>query len=112
MLPDVIELDELQTGQRREGVFYGFFVLLQKFGLSLGLFISGWVLDWAGYIKSVPGQPDAVQPESVLFALRVLVGPAGAVILLLSFVAVYLYPITKEKHAEIRAALDARKAQG
>ena len=41
MLPDVIELDELETGQRREGVFYGFFVLLQKLGLSLGLFISG-----------------------------------------------------------------------
>lgn len=109
MLPDVIELDELQTGQRREGVFYGFFVLLQKFGLSLGLFISGWVLDFSGYIKAVSGQPDPVQPENVLWALRVLVGPAGAAILLLSFVAVYLYPITKEKHAEIRAALDQRK---
>jgi GPH family glycoside/pentoside/hexuronide:cation symporter len=30
MMPDVIELDELQTGQRREGIFYGFMVLLQK----------------------------------------------------------------------------------
>ncbi|MBI3242020.1 MAG: MFS transporter [Chloroflexi bacterium] len=109
MLPDVIELDELETGQRREGVFYGFFVLLQKFGLSLGLFISGWVLDIAGYIKAVPGQPDPVQPDNVLFALRVLVGPAGAAILLLSFVAVYLYPITKEKHAEIKAELAKRK---
>jgi len=111
MLPDVIELDELQTGQRREGVFYGFFVLLQKFGLSLGLFISGWVLDLAGYIKAVPGQPDPVQPENVLFALRILVGPAGAAILLLSFVAVYLYPITKARHAEIKAELARRKQQ-
>ena len=32
MMPDVIELDELQTGQRREGVFYGLMVLMQKFG--------------------------------------------------------------------------------
>lgn len=110
MLPDVIELDELQTGQRREGVFYGFFVLLQKFGLSLGLFISGWVLDLAGYIKAVPGQPDPVQPDNVLLALRVLVGPAGAAILLLSFVFVYLYPITKARHAEIKAELERRKA--
>ncbi len=111
MLPDVIELDELQTGQRREGVFYGFFVLLQKFGLSLGLFISGWVLDIVGYIKSVPGQPDPVQPENVLLALRILVGPAGAAILLLSFVAVYLYPITKARHAEIKAELEKKKQQ-
>ncbi|MBL8046355.1 MAG: MFS transporter, partial [Anaerolineales bacterium] len=28
MLPDVVELDELETGQRREGVYYGFFVFL------------------------------------------------------------------------------------
>jgi len=111
MLPDVIELDELQTGQRREGVFYGFFVLLQKLGLSLGLFISGWVLQVVGYIKAVPGQPDPVQPENVLLALRVLVGPAGAVILLLSFVAVYLYPITKEKHTEIMRQLAAKKGK-
>lgn len=110
MLPDVIESDELETGQRREGVFYGVFVLLQKLGLSLGLFISAQVLGFTGYIQSVPGQPPPVQPDSALFAIRVLVGPAGAVILLLSFVAVYLYPITKAKHAEIRAKLEARQA--
>lgn len=109
MLPDVVELDELQTGQRREGVFYGFFVFLQKLGLSLGLFISAQVLDWAGYIPAEPGQPVPVQPEAVLSALRFLVGPAGAAIILLSFLAVYLYPINKQKHAEIKAQLEARK---
>ncbi len=109
MIPDVIEMDELETGQRREGVFYGFFVFLQKLGLSLGLFVSGQVLEAMGYINAIPGQPDPVQPPAVLLALRVLVGPVGAAILLLSFVAVYLYPITKEKHAAIRAQLVARK---
>lgn len=110
MLPDVIEADELETGQRREGVFAGFFVFLQKMGLSLGLFISGWVLELSGYIKAIPGQPDPVQPEAVLFALRILVGPVGAVMILLSLVAAYFYPLTKEKHAEIRAQLAAKKA--
>lgn len=110
LLPDVIELDELETGQRREGIFYGFFVFLQKLGLSLGLFISGQVLDFAGYIQAEPGQAVPPQPESVLLALRFLVGPAGALIILLSFIAVYLYPITKEKHAAIRAELERRKA--
>lgn len=109
MLPDVIEADELETGHRREGVFAGFFVFLQKLGLSLGLFISGWVLQFAGYLSAVPGQPDPVQPPNVLLALRILVGPVGAVIIALSLIAAYLYPITKEKHAEIRAALAARK---
>ena len=109
MLPDVIELDELETGQRREGIFYGVFVFLQKLGLALGMFISGQILGLNGYIRALPGQPPPVQPESALFAIRLLVGPVGAAILLLSFLAVYLYPITKERHAEIQAQLAARK---
>ncbi len=110
MLPDVVDLDELETGQRREGVYYGFFAFLQKLGLALGLFVSGWVLDLAGYINAVPGQPTPAQPESVLFALRLLVGPAGAVLLLLSLIAVYKYPLTRAKHAELRARLKEKHA--
>lgn len=109
MLPDVIELDELQTGQRREGVFYGFFVFLQKMGLSIGLFVSGLVLEAAGYVGAAPGEAVPIQSEAVQTALRVLVGPVGAGILLLSFIAVYLYPITKAKHAEIKAQLAAKR---
>ena len=30
MLPDVIELDEALTGQRREGVFYSVFLIVEK----------------------------------------------------------------------------------
>lgn len=111
MLPDVIELDELETGRRREGIFYGVFVFLQKLGLALGLFITGQVLGAAGYIRSIPGQPPPAQPENALFAIRLMVGPAGAAILLLSFVAVYLYPITKARHSEIQAQLAARRAK-
>jgi GPH family glycoside/pentoside/hexuronide:cation symporter len=110
MVPDVVELDELETGQRREGVFYGFFVFLQKLGLALGLFVSGWVLELSGYINATAGNPDPVQPASALLAMRVLIGPVSAVILLLSFLAVRAYPITREKHAEIRAELAKRKA--
>jgi GPH family glycoside/pentoside/hexuronide:cation symporter len=112
MVPDVVELDELQTGRRREGVFYGFFVFLQKMGLALGLFVSGWALDLTGYINATPGQPDPVQPASALLAMRVLIGPVSAVILLLSFLAVRAYPITRAKHAEIRAELAKRHMPG
>ncbi len=111
MLPDVIDQDELEHGQRREGLFYAFFVFLQKLGLSLGLFVSGWTLDLAGYVRVTPGEPVPTQPESVLLVLRALVGPVGAVILLISLWAVWRYPITREKHAEIRAALEARGAE-
>ncbi|MBW4539354.1 MAG: MFS transporter [Myxacorys chilensis ATA2-1-KO14] len=109
MIPDVIELDELQTGQRREGVFYGFMVLLQKVALALGLFLVGWVLQQSGFVESGAGQPSPVQPESALWAIRVLVGPAPLVVLLIGLVLAYFYPITKEIHAEILLKLQERK---
>jgi glycoside/pentoside/hexuronide:cation symporter, GPH family len=109
MIPDVVELDELETGQRREGIFYGFFVFLQKMGISLGLAMSNYVFALTGYINQVPGAALPVQPPAVLMALRIFVSLAPAAILLLSFVAVHAYPISREKHAEMRAELERRK---
>ncbi len=109
MIPDVIEMDELETGQRREGVFYGFFVFLQKLGISLGLAVSNFVLEASGYVNQVPGGPIPSQPSAVLLALRAFVSLAPAVILLTSFLAVRAYPISREKHAAMRAELARRQ---
>lgn len=109
MMPDVIELDELNTGQRREGIFYGFMVLLQKMALALGLFLVGWVLQQTGFIESAAGQPAPIQPESALTAIRWMVGPAPLFMLSIGLVLAYLYPITKEVHAEILLRLSERR---
>ncbi|WP_420642738.1 MFS transporter [Candidatus Leptofilum sp.] len=109
MLPDVVELDELETGQRREGIYYGFFVFLQKLGISLGLALSNFALEAAGYINAEDLTNLPEQPTAVLTALRIFVSLVPAVILLLSFPIVRSYPITREKHAEILAAIAAKK---
>ncbi len=109
MLPDVIELDELETGQRREGVYYGFFVFLQKLGISLGLALSNFALELTGYITPPEGGPWPVQPDAVLLALRLFVSLVPAAILLLSIPVVMRYPITRQRYAEIRATLAARR---
>ncbi len=101
MIPDVIELDELKTGQRREGIFYGFMVLLQKMGLALGLFLVGQSLEWAGFIESVPNQPPPEQPESALLAIRIAIAPLPMLSLIGGLVLAYFYPLTKEVHEQI-----------
>ena len=109
MIPDVIELDELNTGQRREGVFYSFMVLLQKLGLALALFLVGQALEWSGFVARIPGQPIPVQPDSALLAIRIAIAPLPTVFLIIGLVLTYFYPITKEVHADIRMQLKARK---
>ena len=109
MIPDVIELDELQTGQRREGVFYGFMVLLQKFGLAFGLFVTGNVLQAAGFKEAIAGQAQPIQPESALLAIRIIVGPIPTICLIIGLIVTFFYPITREMHAEIMFKLQQRR---
>ncbi len=110
MMPDVIELDELQTGQRREGVFYGFMVLLQKFGLAFGLFLVGIALQTSGFQENVPGQTQLpIQPDAALSAIRIAVGPIPIVCLICGLFLTYFYPITREMHAEILLKLEERR---
>ncbi|RCJ18380.1 sugar transporter [Nostoc sp. ATCC 43529] len=110
MIPDVIELDELQTGQRREGIFYGFMVLLQKFGLAFGLFLVGNALQVAGFKAAVAGQATLpTQPESALLAIRIAVGPIPTICLIFGLILTYFYPITREMHAQIMLKLKQRQ---
>ncbi len=103
MLPDVIELDEIKTGQRREGVFYAFMTLLQKVGLALGLFLVSLALQFSGFISE-----ETVQPESALLAIRIFIGPVPMVLLALSMLLARFYPITREMHEQMLLQLAER----
>jgi glycoside/pentoside/hexuronide:cation symporter, GPH family len=110
MIPDVIELDELQTGQRREGIFYGFMVLLQKFGLAFGLFLVGNALQASGFQAAIAGQSTLpIQPDSAILAIRIAVGPLPTICLICGLILTYFYPITREMHAEIMLKLQERQ---
>lgn len=109
MIPDVVDLDELNTGKRREGIFYSFMVFLQKLGLALALFLIGLALDWSGFIEQVPGEAIPVQPDSALLAIRIAISPLPTVFLITGLILTYFYPITKEVHADILLQLKARK---
>lgn len=109
MIPDVIDLDELNTGIRREGIFYSFMVMLQKIGLAIGLQIVGIALQVAGFVTGVPGDVPPVQPDSALFAIRLSIGPIPTIVLILGMIFTYFYPITHEVHAEILLKLQERR---
>ena len=112
ILPDVIDLDELNTGRRREGTFYSFMTLLQKLGLALGLFLVGAALDASGFVKVLPGEPLPPQPDSALNAIRLFMGPVPLVLVVCAAVLVYFYPITREFHEEVMLKLAERKRVG
>ena len=69
MLPDVIDMAERETGIRREGSFYSFFVFAQKFGSGIALSFSNVLLGFGGFVTG-----SEIQPISVLSMLCRLLG--------------------------------------
>lgn len=108
MIPDVIELDELRTGQRREGSFYAFAAFFQKLGTGLVIWIFGIALSSRGYITPVAGQPLPVQPAEAIQAIRWAMGLIPAALLSCAIVFAWYYPISRESHQAMRDQLAAQ----
>jgi GPH family glycoside/pentoside/hexuronide:cation symporter len=110
MLPDVVDFDELRTGQRREGLFFGFAVFVQKMGMALAVFLTGKILAMAGMVSAGGGTIATLQqPPSALLAIRIIIGPLPMLMILSGMIFTYFYPITREVHEEILLKLEARK---
>jgi GPH family glycoside/pentoside/hexuronide:cation symporter len=102
---DVIDYDELRTGQRREGLFISLWSIAEKSAYALGVGLALPILDAFGY---VPNQP---QSQEVVQVLRVLYVLVPCVCFLVGIVVGLAYPLSRRRHAEVLEALE-RRCQG
>ena len=110
MVPDVVEYDEVHSGQRREGSYYAFASFFQKLATGLALWGMGQALALTGYLTPVPSGPLPVQPQAAIAAIRVFTGPIPAVLLFLAVLFAWKYPITRESHKATLQELAEREA--
>ena len=103
MVPDVVEYDELATGERREGIYFGLWAFLTKFTGALGVAVSGWSLAWFGYI------PNVAQSEQALLGIRLFFSLIPALALLVSLPLLIWYPVTRQSHARVLAELEEKR---
>ncbi|MGB7442423.1 MAG: MFS transporter [Coleofasciculaceae cyanobacterium] len=109
MLPEVIDWDEMRTGQRREGLFYSLMMFLQKVILAFGLFFVGQVLSWSGFQQSLPGEALSVQPELALQAIRLEIGLLPLLALAVSIALICFYPINSATHQNLVLQLQRKR---
>jgi GPH family glycoside/pentoside/hexuronide:cation symporter len=106
MTADVCDLDELNTGARREGTFGAIYWWMVKFGLAVAGGLSGLIMSVVGFV------PDAaVQVEGAMTGMRIaysLVPITGA---LLAIWVMRDYDVTEDKAHEIRAELEKRRGK-
>ena len=107
MIADVCDMDELTTGERREGMFGSIYWWVVKLGMAVALAAGGVLLNLTGFDVSLEGN----QSESTLRMMRIFdaVIPAFA-----SIVAIWMvraFPITEQKAYEVRQELEKRRGE-
>ncbi|MCA9213025.1 MAG: MFS transporter [Planctomycetales bacterium] len=107
MVPDIIEDDQLRTGERREGTFYSLVAFFQKLGTGLALWFIGQALAATGYLTPTEAMPVPTQPEPVINAIRIIIGPITIALLCVSLPIAWFYPIDRETHHRQLEALNS-----
>jgi GPH family glycoside/pentoside/hexuronide:cation symporter len=98
MVPDVVEYDQLRTGQRREGSYYAFASFFQKLATGAAIWGMGQALAYTGYLTPSTGQPPPVQPVEAVLAIRFFAGPVPAFLLVIAIAFAWRYPISRASH--------------
>jgi GPH family glycoside/pentoside/hexuronide:cation symporter len=106
MKADVIDLDALESGENRAGLFFAAWSFAQKATATVGAGIAMFGLSLFGYDAKL-GDANSVEE---LFGLRFLFSTFPSVFFLIGAAIVWKYPITAARHREIRAQIEERNA--
>ena len=98
MTADVCDLDELNTGARREGTFAAIYWWMVKFGFAIAGLLSGLILKLMGFDQDI-----AVQTPEALAGLRLAYIIVPATGTLLAIAVMRRYDLSEQKAHDIRA---------
>jgi GPH family glycoside/pentoside/hexuronide:cation symporter len=110
MLADTADEHEWLFGVRREGLFFSGLTLAYKGAAALGGLIAGIALDLIRFPTDLGA--GAVIPPPVLAKLGLIAGPLPALFVAVAPLFLLGYHLTRRRHAEIIAGLDARHRAG
>jgi glycoside/pentoside/hexuronide:cation symporter, GPH family len=107
MIADVVDLDELQTHERREGMYGAVFWWVVKLGMAAALAASGLLLNGTGFDVALGGaQSERTITLMRLFDAVVPFVASGAAIWIIA-----TFSITEERAHEVRRQLEARRGR-
>ncbi|MEO1655196.1 MAG: MFS transporter, partial [Bacteroidota bacterium] len=104
MTADVIDLDELNHGVRREGVFGAIYWYMVKFGFAIAGGLSGVILTVVGFDGNA-----SVQPEGAVDGLRMFFSGFPMLGTIIAMYLMHDYDVDEARANEIRAELEKRK---
>ena len=104
VMPDICDLDELNSGERREGLFSAVMSFVSKLENSVIMLIGGYLVTYAGFNAHL-----AQQPAEVLVKLRLFGFIPNIVFSGVAFAISWFVPLTQEMMDGVRAQLEERR---
>jgi GPH family glycoside/pentoside/hexuronide:cation symporter len=105
MTDDVIDLDELNTGKRREGIFGAIYWWMVKLGFAIAGGLSGVILSAVGFNADL-----GAQSEGAILGLRAFYSGVPIFGTLVAIIVMWKYDMTEERANKIRKEIARIKA--
>lgn len=114
LFAQVADEDELRSGVRREGAFFGVNALITKPAQSVALALSPFILEATGFITRQQNQGEIFlnQPDSAILGIKIIIGLIPGLAMLLGALILTRYPLRGKYLAEVQErvlALHAKK---
>jgi sugar (Glycoside-Pentoside-Hexuronide) transporter len=104
ILPDVVEVDELKNGVRREGIIYGTTMFLYKISSAVIIAAVTAAMGLFGYVENTGGSMTGQSTTAVL-GIRILISAAPALCFVLSAVFVKRLSFGREAFDQVKKSI-------
>jgi GPH family glycoside/pentoside/hexuronide:cation symporter len=105
MTADVCDMDELESGKRREGIFGAIYWWMVKFGFAIAGLLTGLIMSLVGFKAGAE-----TQAEGAVTGLRIFFSGIPILGTLTAMWVMRNYDLTEAKARSIKKEIDARKA--
>ena len=116
IFPDIPDVDELQSGERREATYSALVTFIRKFSSALAIFAVSNVIGMAGYIPPIAQVQDGVtkmieQPQTDIFllVLRLIFTLLPVVLLVFALIVALRFPLTPDLHRRLNLVLEKQR---
>lgn len=106
MMYDTIEVDEFQSGYRKEGTMFSLYLCIQKVGYAIAASVVGYVLASVGYDETL----GAANSEHVLNAIQAMYCLGAGTCFIIAALIMLIYPLKEDVYNKLYAQLEKKRA--